>query len=192
MDATTNATRIATINATKKTSAESQSIVDATTDDTFDDSGLIYTQKDKEIKNNNDESTRNQLPRRLKIDYENEPIVEPVVESTTADTPDEASLIYSRKDKELKNKSIIDVLPTIIDDDMSNDRIAVTNGKEVVVVTNVNNAKATKYKKSSKTSSTKKKSIDPTNPCSSCPALKERDKRFVDGEGSGESGVVHI
>jgi len=55
-----------------------------------------------------------------------------------------------------------------------------------------NNAKATKSKKSSKTPSTKtsskvptakKKSIDPTNPCSACPALKEKDKRFVDGEG---------
>ena len=46
-----------------------------------------------------------------------------------------------------------------------------------------NNAKTTKSKKSSKTSSTKKKSIDPTNPCSACPALKEKDERFVDGEG---------
>lgn len=53
-------------------------------------------------------------------------------------------------------------------------------------VDSVNNVNTTKTKKS-KASSTKKKSIDLDNPCSSCPALSTKDKRFVDGEGSGKN-----
>ena len=117
------------------------------------------------------ESTTN----RREIDAVNEQVVEPVVESTTIDTPNDSSLIYSQTDKELKN--------------ISNKEL---KNKDVSGRNNVNKAKATKSKKSSKTSSTKKKSIDPTNPCSACPALKEKEARFVDGEGSGENGVVHI
>ena len=43
-------------------------------------------------------------------------------------------------------------------------------------VNNVNTSKSKKFKKSS--------TINRYNPCSSCPALSTKDKRFVDGEGT--------
>jgi len=70
-------------------------------------------------------------------------------------------------------------MPVVVVDAMPSDRIAITNGKDIIVV---NNVKTTKSKKSNKSST-----INRDNPCSSCPALSTKDERFVDGEGSGKN-----
>ena len=59
---------------------------------------------------------------------------------------------------------------------------ALTINKEIMTESkrnNVNNANTTKSKKSKKSST-----VNRDNPCSSCPALSTKDKRFVDGEGT--------
>jgi predicted transcriptional regulator len=59
------------------------------------------------------------------------------------------------------------------------------------VSNNASKKRASKTSTASTASAKKTKSIDPTNPCKACSARKEKDARFVDGEGDCTNGHVY-